>query len=521
MYVLLTLLLLVLAAVTLVALRVSQPSASYSWLVAALGVLLAWISIFIWQLDLPQRLYSSQWTVLSVFSASPELMADQYTWLYALSLAAVAGAIVLTSPARMPTIRPASWIATLVLAILALLAILADNSLALVLAWAAIDLAEFFNTLRSSNSASISERAVISFSIRAAGIGIVLWANVIGALNGQPYLFENTPPQAAIFLLIAAGLRLGVLPLHLPYRSEPVMRRGFGTNIRLTSAATSLALLARIPASAIDARYVPFLLGFIAVAAVYGGWKWLFARDELNGRPYWIIGMGALSIAAVLRGNQMGSVAWGVALVLFGGISFLYSARQVWFTRALASLGIFLMALPFTLTASGWLGAFPLPFLFWPVFVAAHIMLVAGYIRHLLHAGDAQFSELPRWAQASYPIGLGLLGVTVLVSGLWGWVGALQLGAWIIAIILAILAALVMFVVFRFRNLLPVQSSSPAEYRAPRFAIVQDAIVAALWLAYRSTGRLFGYVANLLEGDGGLLWTLLLLVLLVFVMRGR
>jgi hypothetical protein len=521
MYVLLTLILLALAALALAALRVSRPTASYSWLVAALGALLAWVSIFFWQVELPQHLYSSQWTALSALSASPELMADQYAWLYALSLVAVAGAIVLTSPARMLTIRPASWIATIVLASLALLSILADNPLALVLAWAAIDLAEFFNTLRSSNSASISERAVVSFSIRVSGIGIVLWANVIGALSGRPYLFENTPPQAGIFLLIAVGLRLGVLPLHLPYRSEPVMRRGFGTNIRLTSAATSLALLARIPASAIDARYVPYLLGFVAVAAFYGGWKWLFARDELNGRPYWMIGMSALSIAAALRGNQAGSAAWGVALVLFGGISFLYSARQIWFTRVLAIFGIFLMALPYTLTASGWLGKFPLPFLFWPVFVAAHIMLVAGYVRHLFHPGEIQFSELPRWAQASYPIGLGFLGVTVIIPGFWGWAGALQPGVWVVAIVLAILAALAVFAVFRFRSLFPAQLPALAEYRTPRFTVVQDAIVAVFWFIYRNTGRLFGYVANLLEGDGGLLWTLLLLVLLIFVMRGR
>jgi hypothetical protein len=521
MYVLLTLLLLVLASVALVALRVSRPSASYGWLAAALGVLLVWISIFFWQIDLPQHLYSSQWTALSVFSESPELMADQYAWLYAFSLVAVAGAIVLTSPARMSVITPASWVATLILAALALLSILADNPLALVLAWAAIDLAEFFNTLRSSNSASISERAVISFSIRAAGIGIVLWASVISALSGQAYLFENTPPQSGIFLLIAVGLRLGVLPLHLPYRTEPVMRRGFGTNIRLTSAATSLVLLARLPASAIDARYVPYLLGFIAVAALYGGWKWLFAKDELNGRPYWIIGMSALSIAAALRGNPAGSAAWGVALVLFGGISFLYSARQIWFTGILAALGIFLMALPYTLTASGWVGDFPLPFLFWPLFIAAHIMLVAGYIRHLFHAGEIQFSELPRWAQASYPMGLGLMGVTVLIPAFWGWPGALQLGSWIVATVLAILAGLVVFAIFRYGSFTPSQSSAPIEYRASRYAVIQDAIITGLWAAYRAVGRLFGYIANLLEGDGGLLWTLLLLVLLIFVMRGR
>jgi hypothetical protein len=320
---------------------------------------------------------------------------------------------------------------------------------------------------------------------------------------------------------MAAGLRLGVLPLHLPYRNEPVLRRGFGTNIRLTSAATSLVLLARLPASAVDARYIPYLLGFVALAALYSAWKWLSAPDELNGRPYWIIGMSALSVAAALRGNSAGSAAWGVALVLFGGISFLYSARQVWFTRIFAVLGILLLALPFTLTASGWLGEFPLPVLFWPLFIVAHIMLVAGYIRHLFHAGDIPFIELPRWAQAAYPMGLGILAVTALVIGVWGWPGALQLGAWIVALILMILAGLAVFLVFRFKSFVSPQTSSPDEYYPPRFVVIQDALAGILWDVYRAIGRLFTYAANLLEGDGGLLWTLLLLVLFVSLLRER
>ena len=521
MYVLLTLLLLLLAAVTLVALRLSQPVASYAWLAAALGVLLAWISIFFWQIDLPQRFSLSRWTTLSLFATSPELMVDQYAWLYALSLAALAVAVVLTSPARKATVNPASWVATLTLTTLALLSVLADNPLALVLVWTAIDLTEFFNTLRSTNSASLSERAVISFSIRAAGIGIVLWACVVNAAKGQVFLFENTPSQIGIFLLMAVGLRLGVLPLHLPSLTEPVSRRGFGTSLRLTSAATSLVLLARLPATAMDARYIPYLLGFVALAALYSAWKWLSASDELNGRPYWIIGMSALSVAAALRGNSAGSAAWGVALVLFGGISFLYSARQVWFTRILAALGILLLALPFTLTASGWLGGFPLPVLFWPMFIVAHIMLVVGYIRHLFHVGDVQFVELPRWTQAAYPLGLGILVVTVLVPGFWGWPGALKLGAWIIALILLFLAGLVVFSVFRFGSFVSLQTPLPAEDSLSWFALIQDAVAGSLWRLYRVIGRLFMYVANLLEGDGGLLWTLLLLVLFVSLLRER
>jgi len=481
---------------------------------------LAWVSLFFWQFALPDKLLTGQWITLSISTTALELIANHYAWVYALSLAALAGAVVLTSPARISTVGPAEWVGTLLLLALAIVSILADNPLTLVLVWTAIDLAEVFIVLRSSTSASLSEQTVISFSIRAAGTGFALWASVVTAVNGQTFLFEQTPAQAGIFLLLAAGLRLGVLPLHLSYRNEPILRRGFGTSLRLTTAVTSLVLLARLPASAVETRYLPYLLGFVALAALYSAWKWLTAPDELSGRPYWIIGMSALAVSATLRGNPAGSAAWGAALVLFGGLSFLYSARQVWFTRILAALGVLLLSLPLTLTASGWLGAFPQPVFFWPLFLVAHALLVAGYLRHILRPAKTSFSELPSWAQAAYPVGLLLLCVTALLLGLWGWPGAFQLGAWVVSISLVVLAGLAILVVIRFQRLGVFEAPASVEARPSRFVALQDQMAGLFWSLYRNLGRLFSFAANLLEGDGGLLWTLLLLVLFVSLLRG-
>jgi hypothetical protein len=110
MYVLISLVLLALAIATMVGLRLSRSSVSYSWLTASLGALLAWISILAWQLDLPRRFFPSLWAPTNLYSASPELLADHYAWLYALSLAALAAAVILTSPARASSVvNPTAW----------------------------------------------------------------------------------------------------------------------------------------------------------------------------------------------------------------------------------------------------------------------------------------------------------------------------------------------------------------------------------------------------------------------------
>ncbi len=524
MFVIITLSLLLVSSLAMTTLRLTRRPAAFAWMASALGALLAWVSIFLWQFDLPARLPVNLWAPFTLFNATPTFEADSYAWLYALSLGALAVAVILTSLARMAVLSPTMWIGAVALALFALLAVMADNVLTLALVWTAIDLLEYLNTLRISQSSSLNERAVISFSFRAVGTGFALWSAVISAAGGQLASLEDTPPQAWLFMLLAVGLRLGVIPLHLAYRDDPALRRGIGSSLRLTAAATSLVVLARLPVGVVDETLLSFLLALVALAALYAGWKWLSLPDEISARPYWIIGMSALSLAAALRGNPEGSAAWGAALVLFGGLSFLYSSRQVWFTRLLAGLALFLLSLPFTLTATGWVGEFPLPALFWPLFLAAHAMLVAGYIRHLFRGGDTPFNELPRWAQAAYPPGLGIIVITILLTGLWGWPGSLQIGAWAIALVMMALASLVGVAYLRLRRLFASQPAptgqEPPDARISHFAQAQELLAGLLWGFYRLVGRLFGYLSNLLEGDGGLLWTLLLLLIFIAALRG-
>ena len=64
---------------------------------------------------------------------------------------------------------------------LALLAITADNLLTVVLAWAALDLAEVSLTLRWANDRDSSNRAVTAFSVRMASLALVLLALALGS----------------------------------------------------------------------------------------------------------------------------------------------------------------------------------------------------------------------------------------------------------------------------------------------------------------------------------------------------
>lgn len=513
MFILLTVTTLFITAIVLLVLNFAAPNFRYNWLIATGGAFLGWISVFVWQAQMPLSLQFPAWQPEILFVQSPTFVGDGIAWTFTLSLATLCLAIILTAVVRSNFPRPINWVGTLILTSLGILSVVADNPLTLVLIWAAIDISELIAQMRVVEDPKLSERTVVSFASRAAGIFVLLWADMVSVANGQGLDFRSAPPQAGLYLVLAAGLRIGVLPLHLPYSGESSLRRGFGTGLRMISAASSLILLARIPATSLTSPVTPYLLILVALAAVYGGWQWLRAPDELTGRPFWLIGMGSLAIAAALRANPVGAAAWGCGLILTGGALFLSSEQNKWLSRALLAGAWAISSLPFSLTATGWNSGLVSPllgWLAWPVLIAAHGMLVAGFIRHSVRTSMRASSEdQPIWAKNVYPIGISLLLLVAILLGFFGWEGALKFGSWFTALLASLAAAGLLWLSPRLRILNPVR----AHWVRPANASWIDWGYQALWGIYRQFGRVSNVISNVLEGESGVMWTLLVLAL--------
>jgi len=113
------------------------------------------------------------------------------------------------------------------------------------------------------------------------------------------------------------------------------------------------------------------------------------------------------------------------------------------------------------------------------------------------------------------------LGLTALLTGVWGWPGARQLGIWPAAAVLIVIGAAAGFAIWRLKRFAPTELSFPSITQASRLENLLSFMARIFWALYRLLGSVFGLAANLLEGDGGLLWTLLLLVLFITIFRGH
>jgi len=504
-------LVLFITALALVILSVARPTFRFGWLVAVSGSLVAMLSVLFWQVQMPFNISLPPWQ-LAVFDEAPSLQADGFSWPYAISIAALTLAIILTSVARPPLANSFPWAGTLALSGLGILAATAENPLTLLLAWAALDLTELVTQLRSVDSPTTSERVVIAFSTRAAGNGLLLWANIVSAATGSTLDFGSLSPQTGLLMVTAAGLRLGVLPLNLPYPPLKNLRRGFGAALRLIPAASSLTLLAKIPEQSAGSFFTNILFLLTVIAGLYGSWMWLRAPDELTGQPFWIIGIAALAISCALGSNRAGTVAWGSALVIVGGALFLATAQHIWVNRALLIGAWSLSSLPFSLTASVWnTGSYGF---FFPFLIATQALLIAGFARHALRAsGRDSIDSQPDWTRKVYPAGIGLILLTQLLLGLFGWDGARQIGHIPAAAAASLLTFGLVWATPRLRLLNPVR----AHWVKPASSWL-DRMYRGLWGFYQWLGRISQAVTATLEGGGGIMWTLLFMVLFISLM---
>jgi hypothetical protein len=491
-------LLLSLVALAMFALRLVRARFAFFWLGAALGALIAWPLVMVSRLNLPYVIPLGAWQPAAFFASSPQLIVDGISWPFAAAVATLTLAVILTDVARSSDAEWSAWAGTLTLGALGLFAVQGANTLTVLLAWAAIDIVELFIFIRYLSRGGGREQVVLAFFARTAGIILLLW-----------------PSQSSLPALLAVGLRLGVLPPHMATFREPVMRRGLGTMVRLVPAAASLAYLARLTSAGLSPLQVDLLLALTGVAALLAGLSWLLARNELDGRPFWISSMAALAIASTLRGQPLASLAWGVALLFSGGLLFLTSARSRPLIPVLALGLLGFSTLPFT---PAWDGARLYSTPFSPVlilFLVAHVLLLAGYIRHMVQPEES-LAGVERWVLAIYPLGLVLLPLTHFVVGGWGWLQVVREPGWSINILRLwpafLVAALTIFLVLRGRRSLLV----PTEIEpVVKTALSLRWLYRGLWGIYDAVGRLLNGISRLLEGEGGVLWALLILALIL------
>jgi len=539
--------LLLLASLAIYILDLSRPKFGVSWLIASVASILAWLTVLFSRLRLPTTLPLQSWNSADLrLTGHLSLLLDYDSWPYVLALLTVALAVILSDAARTRyDSTPRAWSLSLMITAFGLLAIQAGTSLMMMMAWVLLDLLEVFHLLRKQVTSTLMQktdkfnpRVIVSYGVRTASIMFLFLATIQGWSAVGDFDLRQIPTNAGFIFLLAAGLRLGVFPLNMPLFSEysdskrPTLRRGVGNIIRLTPAAASLGLLARLPTDLVTSdleRWMPLFMGLLALAVLYGAVRWLSAADEIQGRPYWIIAWASFAAASVLNGAPQASIAWGLVMILPGSLLFLYFPRiqRINFLLLFGLIG--LLGLPFTPAASGWVGLVANGFNIWTIiFIIAHGLMVLGYLDRALQPGGMP-AVLESWARVVFPLSLIFVIQTMIVLGWIGWPGAFTLGVWWLSLISNVLILTIVILIHRFGARspyfqLPASSGirKTMDWLLPRLEPIfrLEWLYQVAWRVYNFLGRIMKVLSVILEGEGGILWTILILVLLITILTG-
>ncbi len=485
----------------------------YAWFIAVAGGLIAWVLILLSYPEETLTIRIMNWSRSGLFFTSPTLLVDRFSWPFAVAISTLLVSVLLTDVARVEEVQPFFWSTSLAITSFGLLSVLSANPLTLALTWAILDLVEILTRLQQVTNNQQREHIIISLATRILGSMLLILALFRVSSLEIRVEFPNIPPQVAGLFILAAGLRLGVLPPLAPYVKELPTRRGLGTLRRLIPVAASTILLTRVAIVGAQPGWSVGLVISASVALIYGSLAWVWAKDELDGRPFWILTLSAFTIIASVHSNPLSSQAWGICMIFSGGLLFLYSYRDrrlLW----LPILGLFgFVALPFT---PAWFGLSIFTgssIFFWLIFIFGLDALIFGYFQHMIRPDNLQ-GTMERWVWIIYPLGLAILPLTQFwvmwsLGGIGLPPGSILSIHWWVGLFALVL-------------LVPVYYLHRKGYTWPlevkRFvseAISLDWLYRMMWWVYRTLGVVFNYFLNMLDGDGGILWAVLIMILLL------
>lgn len=508
MLILLPIIILLITAGGMVVLSQFQPRFAYHWLIAAGGTFAAWVMTWMLRINLPHQLVLMNWQPADLFADSPALLIDTYSWPFMLALTTLALSVILTDVKRSTPENWKGWAGSLVMVAVGLMAVIAGNPLTLILVWSVIDVLELSILLMRRPEIEVRRGVIIYTAFSIFGTLMVLMADLFARGAGQIFSFSSVPSGIGVLLLVGVGFRLGVLPLHVPFVREPNLRRGFGTIARLVPVAAGMSLLPRIATSSLDFRYSGMMSLFLLISAAYGAVAWARVPNELTGRPYWVLGISSLAFIATLNGLPNAALVLSLMLLFSGGVLFLLfeSDRRLVWIPILGALGM--AGLPFSPSYAGSaLFGRDFDLLNW-LFLPIWGILLAGFVGHIVRRRESFEVGPARWVALIYPLGLILLPLTHWILGLFILPEEAG-GVFWPGLVILVFAGIGAFLVSRGYNL------SQAVFAQ------LDAVFSFRWV-YRVLGRIFSMLENLvsrltnvLDGEGGVLWSILLAILLI------
>lgn len=519
-----------------------SPRFPYAALTLVVTAGLTWLSVAALYPGLPATQTVAAWTGVTAGAPGLRLHVDHREWLLGLGLATLTLATALTGLARPGGPRIVARGAILLLTFAGLAVVFADDLITHVVAWAGLDFVYFLILILVARGEGVQPQAVLHLTFNSLGT-VCLVGAAVAISQEDPALGLSAAaasPAATVWVTLAMVFRLGLFPLHLGLPVEVEVRQGLGVLLRLIPATAALEMVMHLAETAFAEPLRPWLTLFGVAAVLLGAEQLWTSGEPRRGMTFVVIAQSGLALLCGLWAGPLAPAAvaaQALALLLGAGAIYLangFDEQRPWLMAFSAIGAAAMLGLPPTLGALGvnslvtglaaagdwrlWLALGGI--------VLAQAVLGAGLLRALLW--PAEPLEGGPVGIGAYIAGLAALAVAVVAPGVVvlvapglapaAFLGAARLDAPAgVAWAAAALTLGLGLGLWRFESVTRQWAEGAGALVARGLRL--DWLYRLLWQVFRALGIAIANLAQVLEGEGALLWAVALVLALALIFR--
>ncbi len=484
-------------------------------------------AVLLMRSDTPDAQIIASWQPVSVFTVPISFRVDQTAWIIALGLTLILIATAFTWLAYPGQRRPAPRALSLLLIATAIASVFASNLLTLAVAWGLFDLV-FVAALLVRSGPHVGRRAAVAIVLSTSAT-LCVWVATLLIENSHDSLYWHLLDIAdgpRLWLAAAAVLRVGLYPLHQWLPIELGHEPDRAVLLFTAPTAVGLALWSRLAiANALPAQSITPILA--ALSALIGGALAWRSSTPQRGLPFIALGLSGLAVVNVGASTTPGTLTTATLNWMFVMVSLFITRgldrRAPWWSIGALIAGLSLIGLPGTLGFSvrqSMIGGLTASRQWWLLITCAlgELLIVTAAIRLLLSPATEEEPIAPL-RQISFALALACAALPMLVLALipslipampslqqqLNQLSALGVVLWLLPIVGGVLLA-------QRDHRQPATEPASAQ---PLWTYVLrlDWFNAVASFFVRRMTELLRAIALMIEGEGGLIWALIVVII--------
>lgn len=511
--------LMLLSAVAAYLLRSRGMRLAYIWLILTAVAFSIWLILLVIPIDRFSSFKIGEWFQVADETVSLTFSVDSFTWEFAFSVATILLTYLLTSVARLePSGNLRNWIIVIIFMAAAVFAFTSTSLWSLILAWTAFDMIFIIYQLilaKNRDLASLFKESIFKFF----GSLLLIWATAFYSQGGYNPMVNTLPARAGIPLIFAAFLHSGAIPIIPSYRFRNHSDQMIDTIFRIVGFALSFSFIANLPGPELPiilrTGFLFLSLAFMLVFSL----QWYRSNKFIYAVQYLLLAGTEIFFTLYLTGAGETIKYWQLFFMLPLIWLVCYSHRSKVLAIFSSLVILSLSGLPLTLLTYG---VRNIPFERFSIpligFLISHMMITAGFIRQTFK-DKLRYEQLDTWYQAIYSIGL-FIPIFAVSAGVFKNLGSImdELSFWWVGLAVLVPSIFLSVVIKSWLEKQKTQRKDEENQKQ-----IPEIFLSFNWLFHvipiiesRIKNLVLGF-SGLLEGDGGILWSFVLIILLISI----